>query len=64
MRIELKVSEGGHISVNWRKSTCDRYLAEEDPDGTITLIPAALVPAVLRKDSPYGTKEMRMEHPE
>ena len=50
MRKEVKVDSRGHVSLTGVR-TKDHvwYLAEEDPDGTIHLVPAMLVPAVLRQ---------------
>ena len=42
---EIIVGDGERISISFRKRKHARYLAEEADDGTITLIPAALVPA-------------------
>jgi hypothetical protein len=42
---EIIVGVGERISISFRKRKHARYLAEEADDGTITLIPAALVPA-------------------
>jgi hypothetical protein len=52
-RNEVVVDARGRISLNFRthKET-KRYLAEEQPDGTITLTPAVVVPAYLLKPMP------------
>lgn len=52
-RNEVVVDARGRISLNFRthKETT-RYLAEEHPDGTIILTPAAVVPAYLLKALP------------
>ena len=42
---EVIVDSRGKISLGFRKHVHDRYLWTEDPDGTIHLIPAVLVPA-------------------
>lgn len=46
----------GMISLKFREHKHVQYLAEESPDGVITLTPAALVPARLAADlrSPLG----------
>jgi hypothetical protein len=45
---EVLVDSRGKVSLSFRKHKHDRYLAEEDPDGTIHLVPAVLVPARLK----------------
>jgi hypothetical protein len=45
---ELIVDSRGKVSLAFRKHNHNRYLAMEDPDGTIHLVPAVLVPAKLR----------------
>ena len=61
MRKEVKVDARGHISLNGvRTKGHDRYMAEEDPDGTIHLMPMVLVPAVLK--SPSGPPRYIAEH--
>ena len=48
MNHELSVDLRGMIPLNWRKHLqYTRYLASEAADGTITLVPAVLVPAKL-----------------
>ena len=43
---EVRVDARGHISLGFRKHKEHRlYLVSEDPDGTIHLIPATVVPA-------------------
>lgn len=59
---EVIVDASGMASLGFRKHGHTRYLAEEDPDGTIHLVPAVLVPARLRApfpSSPLG--EMAQE---
>lgn len=47
-RKEITVNSKGQCSLSGVRTQDHRfYLGEEDPDGTITLIPAALVPARL-----------------
>lgn len=57
---EVLVDSRGKISLGFRKHVHDRYLAEEDPDGTIHLVPAVLVPARLRIPS-SPLREMAQE---
>lgn len=60
MRKEVKVDAKGHVSlVGVRTKGHDRYLAEEDPDGTIHLMPMMLVPAILKESLPQGVMEMK-----
>ncbi len=60
MRKEVKVDSRGHVSLNGiRTKNHDRYLAEEDPDGTIHLMPMVLVPAILKESSPKASMEMK-----
>ena len=39
MKKEVIVDSRGKVSLSFRKHIHDRYLAEEDPDGTIHLVP-------------------------
>ena len=49
MRVtEVTVNSAGYITLSWREHQHARYLAEESPDGIITLTPAALVPAMVK----------------
>lgn len=58
---EVRVDSRGHINVNFRKTKCTRYLYEEDPDGTIHLYPAVLVPAKLLPAEGKGGDVMERE---
>lgn len=49
---ELDVNWEGMISVSWRTRRHRKYLASEDADGTIHLVPAVLVPARLLENDP------------
>jgi hypothetical protein len=60
VRKEVKVDARGHVSlVGVRTKHHTRYLAEEDPDGTIHLMPAVLVPAILKEPSAEGGLEFK-----
>jgi hypothetical protein len=49
---ELDVDWEGNISLRWRIRKHKKYLASEDADGTIHLVPAVLVPARLLDNNP------------
>lgn len=52
---EVKVDSRGHVSLSWRsRKDYTRYLATEDQDGVITLMPAELVPARRLRQPPLG----------
>jgi hypothetical protein len=49
LRAEVQIDSKGHVNLAEVRTKDYRwYLAEEDADGTIHLIPAILVPAVLQ----------------
>lgn len=58
-RNEVKVDSRGYVNLNFRTSRHDRYLADEDADGTIHLVPAVLVPARLKapEEQPLASLE-------
>jgi hypothetical protein len=61
-RNEVAVDFRGKISLDFRRSKEHiRYLAEESPDGVITLTPAARVPAYLLRPDDGRDKVSRGE---
>lgn len=54
---EVTVDLRGMCSLRFRVHKVTRYLAEESPDGVITLTPAAMVPARIRVTEPAGELE-------
>jgi hypothetical protein len=55
-RTEITVTSKGHCNLSGvRTQNHSFYLAEEAPDGVITLTPAALVPARLLSPQEKGT---------
>lgn len=57
MRREISIDGRGRADLSpVRKQDHARYLAEESPDGTITLVPLVRVPAML-PEVPEGSEE-------
>jgi hypothetical protein len=46
---DVRVDARERVSLTFRTHKHDRYLYEEDPDGTIHLYPAVLVPARVKE---------------
>lgn len=60
MSSEIRVSVKGHCNLSGvRTQGHSFYLGHEEPDGTIILVPALLVPAVLLP--PPAGRELMME---
>lgn len=60
---EIRVDARGHINISFRQHKNAWYFFGEDPDGTIHLTPAVLVPAGLAQPAGQGHLAGEKEDP-